>query len=473
MTTVIRLPAPSPKQRQFLRARAKYVCFGGARGGGKSWAVRVKALKLALRYPGIRIMIMRKTIQELRDNHVRPLLGMLPPAVAVYNKTENVFTFTNGSIIQMMYCGCENDLDHRQGIEYEIIFLDEATQHEENVFLKLTACLRSTTGYPRRLYLTCNPGGVGHGWVRRLFIDRKYRAGENPNDYVFIQSLVTDNHALMRMQPEYKAQLEALPPKLRKAWLEGDWSIFDGQFFEEFRDAPNPERTYTHVIEPFDPPASWKRLRSYDWGYSKPFSCAWWAVDHEGRLYRLLELYGSTATPNEGIKWTTDEQFRRIAQIEREHPWLAGHRIEGVADPSIWAEAGGVSTAAVAAKHGVYFSPGDNKRIPGWMQVHYRLRFDENGIPMMYFFSTCKAAIRTLPLLVYDKRTPEDLDSTGEDHAADEIRYMCMLNPITPPTPAPEQAKPYDPLDVDWRQWHAPPRRSLMVYDGMDGTGTL
>lgn len=429
----IRIPKPNPKQEAFLEAKEKYVCFGGARGGGKSWAVRVKAIQLALRYPGIRLLILRSTYPELMSNHIRPLRGMIPEKVASYNGAEKTLRFYNGSLILFGHCGGEGDLERYQGNEFEGIFIDEATNHTEEVFQKLTACLRSTSGYPVAMYLTCNPGGKGHGWVKRLFIDRKFREGEKPEQYRFIQSLLTDNLALMKAQPDYIDSLRALPDKLREAWLHGNWNLFEGQFFEELRLEKTEGDRFTHVIAPFQPPRSWKRLRSYDWGYSRPFSCAWWAVDHEGRLYRILELYGCTKHPNEGVKWTTEEQFAKIARIEREHPYLAGHHIEGVADPSIWSSNGGVSTAEVAARHQVYFRPGDNKRIPGWMQVHYRLRFDEEGLPMLYVFENCKAFLRTMPLLCYDPNTPEDLDTSGEDHVADEVRYMCMLNPMNPP----------------------------------------
>ena len=174
-------------------------------------------------------------------------------------------------------------------------------------------------------------------------------------------------------------------------------------------------------------------------------------MDHEGRLYRILELYGCTDTPNEGVKWTTDEQFARIAQVEREHPWLAGHHIEGVADPAIFAADGGVSIADTAAKHGVFFEPGDNKRIPGWMQCHYRLHFDENGIPMMYVFDNCKAFRRTVPLMIFDPRIPEDMETKlSEDHVCDEWRYMAMLSPMAPPVKKEKKEMPYDPLGIDW-----------------------
>ena len=209
------------------------------------------------------------------------------------------------------------------------------------------------------------------------------------------------------------------------------------------------QRRWTHVIEPFDPPKGWQICRSYDFGYNKPFSCAWWAVDYDGVLYRILELYGCTKTPNEGVKWTPDEQFRQIAQMEREHPWLKGRRITGVADPSIWDPSRGPSTAEVAAQHGILFTPGDNARIDGWMQCHYRLQFDEDGYPRMYVFSNCAGFRRTVPGLMYSETKPEDLDTDGEDHIADEWRYMCMSRPIKPVLPKiPPVLYTSDPLNT-------------------------
>ena len=149
--------------------------------------------------------------------------------------------------------------------------------------------------------------------------------------------------------------------------------------------------------------------------------------------YRILELYGCTDTPNQGVKWTPDQVFSRIARIEREHRWLRGKRITGIADPAIWDAQTGESIADTAGKHGVFFSPGDHKRLPGWMQVHYRLAFDENGYPRMYIFRNCKAFIRTIPLLQYDPQCDEDLDTSDEDHVADEVRYFCMSRPVKPP----------------------------------------
>lgn len=447
-STTLRIPAPSPTQQAFLADEHKYLAFGGARGGGKSWCVRVMAILLALKYAGIKIMIVRRTYPELRANHILPLQAMVPVAVARYNDSKKEMAFCNGSLILFRYCEGEKDMPHYQGTEVDAIFLDEATQLEESIYDMFKACLRGVNNFPKLMRLTCNPGGRGHGWVKRLFVDRVYKPTEKAEEHAFIQSKVTDNKALMKSQPDYIDQLKALPPKLRDAWLYGRWDIFEGQYFEEFANNPNPERTYTHVIEPFDPPRSWKRYRSYDWGYGKPFSCGWWAIDHEGRYYRILELYGCTETPNEGVKWTTDRQFTEIARIEQEHPYLRGLEVHGVADPAIWGDGkGGVSTADMAARQGVYFERGINDRIPGWMQMHYRMRFDEDGYPMLYVFDTCKAFIRTIPLLCYDDHIPEDIDTDGEDHVADETRYFCMLNPLRSPRKTTEKPSEYDPLD--------------------------
>lgn len=437
----------NPKQVRFMKAKKKHVGFGGARGGGKSWSVRTKAKILAFKYPGIKICIVRRTYPELTMNHIKTLrketLG-----VARYNDKEKELTFCNGSVITFKYCARDKDLDMFQGGEFDVIFLDEAGLLSELQMKEIEVCMRGVNGFPKRIYYTMNPGGQGHAYLKRIFIDRKFLPGEDPDDYEFIKSLVTDNVALMESQPDYLKQLEMLPPKLRKAWLEGDWDIFEGMFFEEFRDAPEHyiDRQWTHVIEPFDPHGM-RIYRSYDWGYNKPWSCGWWAVDHDGIIYRILELYGCTGEPNEGDKKTTDEQFALIAQYEREHPYLKGKKITGVADPSIWDVSKGVSVADTARKYGVYFTPGDNARIPGWMQCHYRLRFDENGYPMMYVFNTCKDFIRTIPLLMYSQTKPEDVDTELEDHIADEWRYFCMSKPMKPLVPQEIKDIDFDPLD--------------------------
>ena len=461
----IEIAEPSEKQKLFLRARNKHVGFGGARGGGKSWGIRTKGKLLGLKYPGIKELIVRRTYPELLNNHINPLREELH-GIARYNKSEKVFTFFNGSTIRFGYCACDADLMQYQGAEYDVIFLDEATNLQEEWVKKITACLRGVNDFPKRIYYTFNPGGPSHGYFKRLFIDRKYEDGENPEDYTFIQSLVTDNKALMASQPDYIKQLEALPPKLREAWLYGRWDIYEGQFFEDFRvepdgalcekagitveEAKNRGR-FTHVIAPLDMNAGsrrgWQIYRSYDFGYAKPFSCAWWAIDYDGVMYRILEMYGCTDTPNEGLKWTPDQQFAEIARVEREHPWLKGKKILGVADPAIWDASRGESVADTAARYGIYFTPGDHERIAGWMQCHYRLQFDEHGYPRMYVFEGCKGFLRTIPLMMYDAHKVEDLDTSLEDHIADEWRYMCMARPVKPMKPVEQKVILNDPLN--------------------------
>nr|DAP13244.1 MAG TPA: Large subunit terminase [Caudoviricetes sp.] len=449
--STIDLSKISDKQYRFLTDGHRHVGYGGARGGGKSWAVRTKAKILAAVYAGIKVLIVRRTFPELLNNHINQLREELH-GLAKFNKSEKVFTFPNGSTIKFGYCNCDGDLGQYQGAEYDVIFLDEATQLQEEWIKKINACVRGVNNFPKRTYYTCNPGGASHGYIKRLFIDRRFEEAEKPEDYSFTQALVQDNRALMETQPEYVAELETLPPKLREAWLYGKWDVYEGQFFEDFRLEPDAKKCreagitleeareqgrWTHVIKPFDLNSGerrgWNIMRSYDFGYGKPFSLGYWAVDYDGVLYRILEIYGCTKEPNEGVKWSPDEQFRRFREFENEHPWLKGRKIvDSIADPAIWDASRGERIAETAERYGIYFSPGDNARIPGWMQVHYRLQFDDNGYARMYVFEGCNAFIRTIPLMMYSQTKPEDLDTDMEDHVADEVRYMCMSRPIKP-----------------------------------------
>ena len=467
------LPRPNRKQWQFLKDEHKWLCFGGARGGGKSWVLRVKAIMECWNRPGIKVMIVRASYPELQKNHIDQLCELLrvhhpdrKQRFASYNGQKHELRFPNGSTINFQYCETVKDSMKFKGFETDILMVDEATHMSWEIMQNIKACVRGVNQHPHRILLTCNPGGPGHEWVKRLFVDCRYQEDENPEDYAFIQAYVSDNTELMRADPDYYQMLKSLPPKLRDAWLYGRWDVFEGAFFSEFRPDPDPEECalrglsveraretgqFTHVIPAIDlsrgSPRGWRIYRSYDFGYAKPFSCAWWAVDYDGVLYRILELYGCTETPNDGVKWTPDQQFRKIAEIEHEHPWLKGKVIEGVADPSIWDASRGESIADTAQKYGLMFLPGDNQRIPGWMQCHYRLQFDENGYSRMYVFDNCKAFLRTVPLMQYSRTNPEDLDTTLEDHVSDEWRYMCMTQPVTPMRPVERKTIYNDPLN--------------------------
>lgn len=470
---IVTLPEPSPRQRKFLEDKHKNRGFGGARGGGKSWAVRTQAILYGFEYPGIKQTIFRRNYAELIANHIKPMREMLPREAYDYNDGRKELSLINGSTILFRHLNTARDVDKYRGTETDVLFMDEATMFSFEEYSILTATVRGANDYPKKIICTANPGGVGHAWFKRLYIDRRYEGKENPDDYSFIQSRVFDNKALMEKDPDYVSKLEALPPKLRKAWLEGDWNIFEGMFFEEFRDDPEHylDRKWTHVIEPFEIPPDWKIYRSFDFGYAKPFACQWWAVDYEGVAYNILELYGCTDEPNTGVKWIPDKIFDEIHRIECEHRWLKGKNIIGVADPAVWNAESGESVADVAARHGVYFGKGDNARIPGWMQMHYRLFFDEEGSAMMYIFKNCQGMIRTLPTLLYDEYKVEDLDTDGEDHLADSTRYFCMSRPIKPrmaAAPDPYLTTPQSMyLDIPKEDIIAKPHRHKMeVIDG-------
>lgn len=430
---ILNIPDPNEKQKLFLSAKVKHVGYGGARGGGKSWAVRTKAKLLALRYPGIKQLIVRRTYKELTGNHIN-ILRTETLGIAKYNSTDKVLKFANGSTIEFMYCARNSDLDALQGQEYDVIYLDEATQLSEYQMKAITACCRGVNDFPKRIYYTCNPGGQGHAYVKRIFIDKRYLASENPGDYEFIQALVDDNTALMEAQPDYVAQLDALPEKLREAWRFGRWDVFEGQVFAEFVDDPEHyrDRVQTHVIEPFKIPDSWKIYRGFDWGYAKPFSVGWYAVDHDNVMYRFREMYGCTGEADRGVEWTVQRVANEIRRIEETDAQLKGRQITGIADPAIWQEDGGESIAETMQRQRVYFHKADHKRLPGKMQCHYRLAFNDEGIPRFYVFNTCKHFIRTIPALIYSETDVEDVDTKMEDHIYDEWRYVCMARPLAP-----------------------------------------
>lgn len=451
---------PNIKQLQAMLSTKQYIAYGGARGGGKSWLIDVKACLMARRYgrpnsfrPGIKICIVRRTLEDLRENHMEQLKIMLT-GLAKYNKDERKFFFPNGATIKFNYYDNENDKDHFQGKEFDVIFVDEATQMPGEWLEIIGTSCRGVNSFPHRVYYMCNPGGPGHEYIKRLFVDKVYKDDENPDDYEFIQAKITDNTALMAVDSKYLNFLNHLPPKLRSAWRDGSWDIYSGMFFETWTNDPDhyDDKRWTHVINPIPIRKHWPIYRSFDWGYNKPFSCGWYTVDDDGVIYRILELYGVQKSGNEsladtGVKWPPEKVFAEIQRIEHEHPWLAGRDISGVADPAIWDAQYGKSIAETAqVKYGLYFEPGDHARIPGWMQCQYRLMFDDLGYPRFYVFTNCKEFIRTIPTLQYSEKIPEDLETKQEDHIADEWRYMMQKYVITPYL---EEAKPQPAWGVD------------------------
>ena len=279
--------SPTEKQKEFFRSEAKFTAYGGARGGGKSFALRYKLILLCLAYPGIRVLLIRRSYPELRENHIRPLCEILcgKTPIAKYRELEKSFEFLCGSHMLLGYLSSHDDLLRYQGLQFDIIAVDEATQIDEEMFLVLCASLRGANDFPKRMYLTCNPGGVGHGWVKRLFIDGSYREGEDPEDYLFIPASVYDNAALMESDPDYVKRLEALPEGLRAAWLCGRWDVFSGQFFSEF-----DERK--HVVAPVGLPDGARYYCAMDYGLDM-LAALFIAVLPDGRAYVYDEIYES------------------------------------------------------------------------------------------------------------------------------------------------------------------------------------
>ena len=275
----------------------------------------------------------------------------------------------------------------------------------------------------------------------------------NPHEVVrqriFIPSSVWDNQILLKNDPNYLANLSMLPEAKKRALLYGDWDSFSGQVFTEWKNHPeNKDRRWTHVIEPFEIPRHWRRYRSFDFGYAKPFAVQWWAVDPDGRAYLYRQLYGCTYAPNTGLRWEPAKIAAKIREIE--DAFERGNTILGVADPSIWDKSRGYDGTVIhmMEREGIYFDKGDNKRLPGKMQVHHRLAFDAEGYPMLYVFSSCRQFIRTFPNLIYDEANPEDIDTTGEDHDYDACRYFLMTNPLETRRQKETEVKEWSPLDL-------------------------
>ncbi len=422
---------PNPKQEQFFLANARHIAYGGARGGGKSWAMRRKFVLLAFRYPELRLLLLRRTLPELNENHVLPLQQELYGAVQ-YHATQRAFLFPNGSRIKLGYCDREADVFQYQGQEYDVIGLEEATHFTESQMQFLTTCNRSVrTDFSPRMYYTCNPGGVGHGWVKRLFIDRDYRNSERAADYVFIPARVTDNPVLLRTNPQYLETLENLPEHLRKAFLDGNWDVLEGQYFKEF------DRS-RHVVSPTRLPMEWKRFRAMDWGYNDPCCVLWFAVAPDGKLFVYRELYLR--------KTLSSEIARRVRELSE------GERIAyTVASPDAWQQRGlkgaeGESIAEVFGHNGVPLLTADNARVPGWQRVREALADAADGTPELRIFETCKNLIRTLPLLTFDTHDCEDVGDNCEDHAPEALRYGLMSRPRPLPSQMKKQPYRYDPL---------------------------
>ena len=398
---------PQKKQLEFFMKKTKYVAYGGARGGGKSWALRRKLVLMCARFSGISVLLIRRTYAELRDNHIRVLLAELKD-IAVYTDTHKTFEFPNGSRIRLGYLDNENDTSRYQGQEYDVIAIDEATQLTEYQFQTLKGCLRGNNSFPKRIYLTCNPGGVGHGWVKRLFIDREYRDGEYEEDYAFIPAKVYDNEVLLKSNPDYLGQLKSLPKGLKEAWLDGSWDGFEGQFFKEFDEN-------VHISESFRTEGTVRRYCAMDYGLDM-LACVFVAVDENGCAYVYDEIHESGLIVSEAAN----------AILEKS----AGVS-EFIAPSDLWSRQkdSGKSIAELFMDNGIYLSKLKVGRVESWLALKEYLKTDESGKPGIVIMKNCTNLIRCMPLLLYDKNKPGDASTEphGITHITDALRYFAAF----------------------------------------------
>lgn len=411
------LGTANEKQMRFFLARTPFIAYGGAKGGGKTWAVRTKAVGGAAVNPGIRILIMRRTYPELEENHIGPIVRSVPREVADYNATGRRLTFFNGSSVKFGHWQGELSELEYQGQEFDWIFIDEATQFTERAFNYLKGCLRGVSPYDKRLYLTCNPGGVGHSWVKRLFIDRDYRTGsanpeenEDPADYTFIPATVEDNRYLLERSPMYMRMLSQMPENVRRAMRYGDWDALAGSYFSELR----RER---HCFEPFDIPAHWRRYRALDYGLDM-LAVLWAAVDEDGRSWVYRE-------------WTQPGLIVRDAAagiLQRTPP---GEEICATfAPPDLWSRQkdSGRTMEEIFAASGVALTKADNDRVQGHMMVKDMLSPREDGRPGLLISSDCRRLLRDMAAIQADTENPGDAAREPHEltHTVDALRYYCV-----------------------------------------------
>lgn len=425
--------------------------YGGAAGGGKTDFLLIEALR-QVHIPHYTAIIFRKTYPQLSEiiDRSRYLYKAAFPK-AKYNESKHVWIFPSGAKIYFGNMTRVADRTNYQGKHYDFIGFDELTHFTWEEYSYMYSRNRPS-GPGTRVYrrATGNPGGIGHGWVKQYFVkagppmtpiktevkilgpDRKPIIVSRKK--IFVPSNVFDNQELLKNDPGYLGNLAMMGEQERDALLYGNWDSFTGQVFMEWRDDPEgyQSQRFTHVIEDFDIPQSWRIYRGFDFGYARPFSVGWYAIDHDGKMYRIREWYGCTKTPNTGIKLTPQQIAKGIREIENSDPNLKGREIIGIADPSIYDRSRGESVGEMMESCGVYFRPADNTRLAGKMQFHYRLAFDEEGIPMLYVFKSCKDFIRTIPALVYDDVKVEDINTDQEDHIYDECRYVMMEHPLNP-----------------------------------------
>jgi len=431
--------ALTPKQTEFDRRirDTENVLYGGAKGGGKSHGLREIMLKRRLETPNSRGVIFRKTYPELYGNHIDPLLTKFGLLRQYFSNQNKEIRFPNGSVLAFRHCQHESDLGLHQGQEYEDLGIDEVGEWPEDWFWTLKGSNRTgRPGIKPRALLTGNPGGIGHKWLKRLFIDRNFRSVENPESFGFVSAKVLDNPALMKNDPGYIDRLKANKnPMLVKAYLEGSWDIQAGQFF----DMVSRE---THMVRPFEIPDYWERTGGFDTGYNHPAAFLWlaWDTDGNGYVYREYVQAG--------------RRTEEIVSDVMTYPDTA--KLGSVpAGWDCWSKHGGPSIEekiTEASEHQLVLEKADIDRQLGAAQLRDYLALGSNGKPRLFFFETCPVTFECITRMTHDPKNPEDVlkvdasdgDPYGGDDPYDALRYAMMGRPrISKEPTAPKPARRY------------------------------
>lgn len=413
----------SPRQAIFHRAVADEKLYGGAAGGGKTAAIVAESGTLALEHPGIPINLFRRTIPELKGTIIPEIYKQFGAYISAGHMTwhgqDRQFAMANGSTINLNYLDNDNDIYRYQGVEMPVIGVDELTQFPQAwIEYLLTRNRTSNADWPVMFMAGTNPGGIGHGWVKTRFIDpmppevvyHQTLDGGDTVSRVFIPAKV-DDHPNEKFKKDYKRKLSAISdPQLRRALRDGDWDVFSGQVFKEFR-------RDVHVIDPFSIPDYWQHWKAMDYGNKN--SVGWFAQDPQSERVYMYREYRT----EEFVR--IEDKAKYIKQFE------AGEKVSyGLADPAIWNGQGdhntGKSVGEMFTAEGVHWMPANNDRKAGLAVVHDYLGIAADGKPKLQFFSTCLSTIRTLPSLPYDRIRVDDVDTKADDHDYDMLRYGLM-----------------------------------------------
>ena len=402
------------KQKKFIDAKESEVLFGGAAGGGKSYGQMVDALLFALKYPGSKQLVLRRTFAELDKSLIRTSLSIFPREIYSFNSSSHTGRFKNGSVIDFGYCAAEIDVYQYQSAEYDVIRFDELTHFTESQYIYLISRVRGANSYPKQIKSSTNPGGIGHSWVKARFVDPSPAGesfkGEDGMERIFIPSLLDDNIFLAIGDPGYRQRLLALPDREKKALLYGDWNIFEGQYFTEF----DPRE---HIVSPFEIPASWRKYRTIDYGLDR-LACLWIATSPEGICYVYREFCKSNLTISQAAREICD----RTPIGEEIYATLA--------PPDLFSRSQetGKTKAAIFSEFGVNFTKTSNDRECGWLAIK-ELLIGGDGRQRVRFFSSCTEIIKCLPALTVDKIRPTDCSTEPHEitHAPDALRGFAIF----------------------------------------------